>query len=291
MKNRINSIAVLLPILGIAALFTGRAFGQEELLNILPDGMEFVTIPSGSFRMGSMSRGEGCDSWESPRHSVDISSFELMTTEVTQQIWSEVMGNNPSFFISPTRPVEMVSLQDVQLFIAELNCIDTEYVYRLPSESEWEYACKAGTITPVYSSTMDIIGANNCPELDDIAWYSGNSGVTDISNGIDSSDWIEKQYSHTRAGTHPVALKQANNWGLYDMLGNVWEWCADSWHYGYTGAPTDGSAWFSYNSRSFVVRGGSWNATPWDCRSVSRYGSSLGDRNYNHGFRLARTAR
>ncbi|MCK5035517.1 MAG: formylglycine-generating enzyme family protein [Candidatus Sabulitectum sp.] len=254
-------------------------------------GMEFVTIPSGSFRMGSMPTEEGRGSDESPRHTVDISSFQLMTTEVTQQMWGEVMGNNPSYFVSPNRPVEKVSWDDVQLFIEELNSIDTEYVYRLPSESEWEYACRAGTTTPIYSGTMNILGERNCPELDDIAWYGGNSGVTDISNGYDSSDWSEKQYSHTRAGTHPVATKLPNDWGLYDMLGNVWEWCEDTYQSSYKGAPTDGSAWVSSGAYSRVGRGGSWLDGVGYCRSADRLGSGAGGRYSFLGFRLARSVR
>ncbi len=254
-------------------------------------GMEFATIPSGSFRMGSMPTEDGRDSDESPRHSVSINSFELMTTEVNQQMWGEVMGNNPSSFVSPSRPVEQVSWGDVQLFIEELNSIDTEYIYRLPSESEWEYACRAGTTTPIYSGIMNIIGTNNCPELDDIAWYGGNSGVTDISNGYDSSGWEEKQYSHTRAGTHPVALKQPNDWGLYDMLGNVYEWCEDTWHSSYEGAPTDGSAWVSSGASSRVFRGGSWVNYARSCRSADRFSDSAGFRSGILGFRLARSVR
>jgi len=254
-------------------------------------GMEFVTIPSGSFRMGSMPTEEGRDDDESPRHTVDISSFELMTTEVTQGMWGEVMGNNPSRFVSSNRPVEQVSWDDVQLFIEELNSIDTEYIYRLPSESEWEYACRAGTTTPIYSGTMSILGLNNCPELDDIAWYGGNSGVTDISNGYDSSGWEEKQYSHTRAGTHPVATKLPNDWGLYDMLGNVYEWCEDTWHSSYEGAPTNGSAWVSSGASSRVLRGGSWYYYARYCRSANRNSYSAGNRHNSLGFRLARSVR
>jgi len=319
MRNRLNFFqTTVIQLTAILFIVTGISFSQVDPLAPPPpapsrpytppapvrsepsagsvysgplSGMEFVTIPSGSFRMGSMPTEEGRDSDESPRHTVDISSFELMTTEVTQQMWGEVMGNNPSSFVSPSRPVEKVSWDDVQLFIEELNSIDTEYIYRLPSESEWEYACRAGTTTPIYSGTMNILGERNCPDLDDIAWYGGNSGVTDISNGYDSSSWEEKQYSHTRAGTHPVAAKLPNAWGLYDMLGNVWEWCEDTYQNSYEGAPTDGSAWVSSGASSRVFRGGSWFNYARHCRSASRYGNSAGTRYVDLGFRLARSVR
>jgi len=319
MRNRLNFFqTTVIQLTAILFIVTGISFSQVDPLAPPPpapsrpytppapvhtepsagsvssgplSGMEFVTIPSGSFRMGSMPTEEGRYDEESPRHTVDIFSFQLMTTEVTQQMWGEVMGNNPSRFVSLNRPVEQVSWDDVQLFIDELNSIDTEYIYRLPSESEWEYACRAGTITPIYSGTMNILGERNCPDLDDIAWYGGNSGVTDISNGYDSSDWEEKQYSHTRAGTHPVALKQPNAWGLYDMLGNVWEWCEDTYQSSYEGAPTDGSAWVSSGVSSHVVRGGSWIGYAEFYRSASRCYFSADDRLLILGFRLARSVR
>ena len=114
----------------------------------------------------------------------------------------------------------------------------------LPSEAQWEYACRAGTETALYSGNLEILGERNAPALDPIAWYGGNSGVDfDLKDGHDSSDWSEKQYPHTRAGTRPVKLKRVNPWGLYDLLGNVWEWTQDPWHVSYQGAPANGSAW------------------------------------------------
>ena len=139
-----------------------------------------------------------------------------------------VMGRNPSRFQSPTRPVENVSWDDVQAFLEKINEQIPDLNLTLPTEAQWEHACRAGTDTATYAGPLPILGANNAPALDEIAWYGGNSGVDfELDNGWDSSSWPEKQYDHQRAGTHPVAQKTPNAWGLYDMLGNVWEWCHD----------------------------------------------------------------
>jgi formylglycine-generating enzyme required for sulfatase activity len=130
----------------------------------------------------------------------------------------------------------------------------------LPSEAQWEYACRAGTETATYVGPMVIVGENSAPVLDSIAWYSGNSGVDfDLEDGEDSSRWDEKQYEHTKAGTRKVGLKKPNLWGLRDMLGNAWEWCADAWQGSYEGASTDGSARAGAGAAGRVIRGGSWS--------------------------------
>lgn len=165
---------------------------------------------------------------------------------------------------------------------------DARLTFRLPSEAEWEYACRAGTTGALYTGPLTILGECNGPELDPIVWYGGNSGV-DYEGGWDSSDWPKKQYDHRRAGTHPVRQKQPNPWGLYDMLGNVWEWCEDGWHGSYEGAPADGAAWAAEGSFR-VLRGGCWAAHARSCRCACRYDWRRGDRGFL-GFRLVLASR
>ena len=123
-----------------------------------------------------------------------------------------------------------MSWDDCQEFVKRLNGRLEGLELSLPSEAQWEYACRAGTTTATYAGDLEILGDNNAPVLDGIAWYGGNCGVEfELANGYDMSVWPEKQYEFERGGTHPVGQKRANGWGLYDMLGNVWEWCADEY--------------------------------------------------------------
>ena len=226
---------------------------------------------------------------EGPRHRVTITrGFWLFDTPCTQALWQAVMGANPSRFQSPTRPVENVSWDDVQAFLEKINGQIPDLNLTLPTEAQWEHACRAGTDTATYAGPLPILGANNAPALDEIAWYGGNSGVDfELDNGWDSSGWPEKQYDHQRAGTHPVAQKTPNAWGLYDMLGNVWEWCHDGIRQ-YTAdsvtdpvGPTDSGA-------DRVLRGGSWSSHARDVRCADRFAYHPGYRYDNIGFRPAR---
>jgi len=224
---------------------------QEKFRSLLV-GMEFVQIPAGSFLMGSDS---GADD-EKPVHQVTISRpFELQTTPVTQGQWVAVMGYNPSRFnMGDDYPVERVCWDDVQTFLKKLNALDPGKNYRLPTEAEWEYACRAGMIGELYGN------------LDAIAWYSGNS-----------SDQ-----------THPVGKKRPNRWELYDMLGNVWEWCADWYDENYyaNSPTTDPRGPASGTDR--VVRGGSWVSYGCNSRFAIRNRHVPDNRDVDRGFRCAR---
>ena len=248
-------------------------------------------IPPGRFMMGSPEAEAGRFDWEGPRHAVTIGTgFWLFDTPCTQALWTAVMDGNPSRFQTPSRPVEQVSFDDVQTFLTRLNARVPGLALSLPSEAQWEYACRAGTTEATYAGDLHIAGDNNAPELDAIAWYGGNSGVDfDLDNGVDSSGWPGKQYDHTRAGTRPVKLKQPNAWGLHDMLGNVWEWCEDHWHDGYKEAPADGSAWTAARgSADRVLRGGSWAGDARYVRAAYRCGNVPASRSGSIGFRCAR---
>ena len=223
-------------------------------------GMEFILIPSGIFTMGSSLGYED----QEPPHEVKISqSFYLQTTQVTQRQWKAVMGNNPSVFkdCGENCPVQYVSCADVQKFIEKLNEKEDTYKHRLPTEAEWEYACRAGTTTKFFFGDGEY-------KLTDYAWFKLNSN----------------------SKLHRVATKKPNPWGLYDMLGNVDEWIEDDWHEDYNGAPDDGRAWINEpRDDSRVIRGGGWGSQPWHCLSANREGIPTDACRSDVGFRLART--
>ena len=200
---------------------------------------DMVRVEGGTFRMGATSE-QGSDVWdnEKPVHSVTLSGYYIGKTEVTQALWKAVMGSNPSKFIGDNLPVEMVSWDDCQEFIRELNAL-TGQNFRLPTEAEWEFACRGGNNSRGYKYS----GSNN---LGSVAWYDGNSGNK----------------------THPVGTKAPNELGIYDMSGNVWEWCAD-WYGDYSsGAQTNPTG--PYGGSNRVYRGGSWNYDVGRCRSSNR---------------------
>ncbi|MFM6342595.1 MAG: formylglycine-generating enzyme family protein, partial [Dolichospermum sp.] len=194
---------------------------------------------------------------------------------ITQAQWQAVaalpqvnqeLKPNPSRFKGANRPVEQVSWHDAVEFCARLSNY-TKRPYRLPSEAEWEYACRAGTTTPFhFGETMTT----------DLANYNGNYTYGDGSKGV-----------YREETTEVGSFKIANEFGLYDMHGNVWEWCQDDWHNNYEGAPTDGSAWISNNTKSDkLLRGGCWYGNPANCRSASRNYVDAGFDRYNSGFRV-----
>lgn len=223
--------------------------------------LEMVQIPGGKYLMGS--RDERCD-WEFPEHEVILPNFFMSKYPVTQEQYKAITGANPSMFKGDQLPVENVSWNNAVSFCEEL-AIKTGKSYTLPSETQWEYACRAGTGTAFYFG--DSINS-------DLVNYNGN-----YSYGL-----VHKQ--NFRQKTVPVGSLMPNAYGLYDMHGNVYEWCLDDWHSNYNGAPDNQNPWFSRTSRWKVVRGGSWNTSPQDCRSTSR-SLHMADSAYGDiGFRL-----
>jgi len=232
-----------------------------------PDGWAFVPVKAGSFTMGSPLDETGRDGDEGAHHVTLTRTFWMSTTETTQAQYEEIMGTSSSRFAGPRRPVEQVSWYDAQDFVGKLNQRERQasrlpagWEYRLPTEAEWEYACRAG------SQTVFCFG-NDAESLSDYAWFEANSANQ----------------------THDVAGKRPNRWGLHDMHGNVWEWCQD-WYGEYTtGKQADptGAAGGSFP----VLRGGSWNFSSGLCRSANRNWDSPSGRDSLLGFRLVMAMR
>jgi formylglycine-generating enzyme required for sulfatase activity len=242
--------------------------------------LEMVLVKGGTFTMGSPQAEEGHNSNEKPQHEVIVPTFFLGRYPVTQEQWQIVaetypkvkidLNPKPSRFESHRRPVEQVSWYEAEEFCARL-ASEKKRLYLLPSEAEWEFACRAGTTTPFnFGKTLS----------SELANYNNRMAYLDGSTG--------KPQDETTPVDH---FNVANAWGLCDMHGNVWEWCQDHWYQDYNNAPTDGSAWLSQENTSLrVVRGGSWYADPRDCRSAYRNFDDVDHRNTNMGFRMACSA-
>lgn len=235
--------------------------------------LEMVSIPAGEFLMGS-SKGEDGYLREKPQHQVYVSDFYMSRYPVTQAQWRQItamrpirrdLKANPSGFEGDQNPVEEVSWFDAIEFCQRLSQ-HTGHNYRLPSEAEWEYACRAGTTTP---------------------FHFGEMIMTELAN-YDGSAFRSGPEGKSRRKTIPVTeLNHTNAFGLSDMHGNVWEWCQDHWHKNYENSPTDGSAWLTndkYAAR--ILRGGSWESNPRNCRSASRFHLDPGDTSVSVGFRI-----
>ncbi len=237
-------------------------YHAEDLGNDIT--LEMNDIPGGTFLMGTanieLSKDEDAD--ESPAHEVTVKPFHLSKYPITQGQWKAVMGNNPSFFRGDKRPVERVLWHDAIKFCQKLSDI-TGHPYRLPSEAEWEYACRANTTSPFHygdTITTELVNYNAQAE----------------PNGIFREET-------TNVGSFP-----SNAFGLYDMHGNVYEWCADPWHDNYKGAPAYARVWEEGGvSSKRILRGGSWLGTQWYCRCTTRNWLSTVNLYDNVGFRVA----
>jgi formylglycine-generating enzyme required for sulfatase activity len=247
-----------------------------------PTSLDMVRIPAGSFLMGSPEDELDRFSDEGPQHRVTVPEFCLGKYPITQAQWRFVAGlaqvecelnPDPSDFKGDERPVENVSWDDAVEFCARLSGF-ADRQYHLPSESEWEYACRANTTTP---------------------FHTGETITTELAN-YRGTDNEERKWSGSygrgpkgvyREKTTPVGTFPPNGFGLYDMHGNVWEWCADYWHENYDGAPTDGSAWLSdKKDAKRLLRGGSWVNFPRNCRSAVRINFTREVRIDYVGFRV-----
>ena len=217
--------------------------------------MKLVKVTGSTFQMGSSDYN-----WALPVHSVTLSTFYLGKFEVTQAQWRVVMGTSPSYFSDcDDCPVEQVSWDDAHAFIQKLNQASGRN-YTLPTEAQWEYAAGGGA-----TNRTKWAGTNDENSLGNYAWFSTNSNEQ----------------------THPVGTKSPNTLGLYDMSGNVFEWCEDDWHDDYQGAPADGAAWIdSPRGSCRVHRGGSWGNGPSYCRVAYRSGGTPAQRSSNLGFRV-----
>ena len=230
------------------------SFFDNNNKNIVVNNVTFtmIAVKGGSFKMGNISTSSKID--ETPSHNVNLSDFYIGETEVTQELWESVMGYNPSRFKEANRPVERVSWDECQLFINKLNQITGE-IFRLPTEAEWEYAARGGD----RSNGHKFAGSSN---IEHVAWYDDNS-----SNR-----------------THIVKTKDPNELGIYDMSGNIAEWCQD-W-YGYYEEITQTNPTGPSNGLGRVIRGGSWNSYGEHCRVLYRYYHAPSNWHSNYGFRI-----
>jgi formylglycine-generating enzyme required for sulfatase activity/uncharacterized caspase-like protein len=276
---------------------TGKEIKREKLTRKLFNqqiagdvSLQMVQIPAGKFLMGSRaSEAERSDD-EGPQYEVTCSAFFMAQTPITQAQWKAVaklpkvnldLEEDPSTWKGDRLPVEQVSWWEAQEFCNRLSKLTPRLTYRLPSEAEWEYACRSETTTPFYfgkTITTDVANYRGTDFGNIGGIYTGNYG-----NGPTG----KFRGQTTKVATLPDKLPVANPWGLYDMHGNVWEWCADHWHDSYKDAPIDGSAWFAdKKDANRMVRGGSWLNGPAICRSAFRSNFNPVFRGNDVGFRV-----
>ncbi|MEM9927512.1 MAG: formylglycine-generating enzyme family protein [Cyanobacteria bacterium P01_D01_bin.50] len=237
---------------------TLRGKATQEIENLGNDvKLEMVHIPSGSFVMGAPETEKGSLIPENLQHSVKVPAFFMSKYPITQAQWRRIailpkikrnLEPEPSNFKGDDHPVEQISWYDAIEFCDRLSKY-TDKQYRLPSEAEWEYGCRAGTNTP---------------------FHFGETLLAELANYNASQTYGYHFLEESRSKTTPVGQFSPNAFGLYDMHGNVWEWCLDTWHSNYEGAPADGSAWIGKDDNCRVLRGGSWQNFPQQCRSACR---------------------
>jgi eukaryotic-like serine/threonine-protein kinase len=231
--------------------------------------LEMVQIPGGTFTMGSPAGEKDRESDEGPQRQVRVPGFFMGRYAVTQAQYQAIMGTNPARFQGEKRPVERVSWDNAVEFCQKLSQ-RTGRTYRLPSEAEWEYACRAGTTTP---------------------FYFGETITTDLVNYDGNNPYGSAPKGEYRQQTTNVGIFPPNSFGLYDMHGNIWEWCEDVYNENYQGAPSDGSAWLTGKDNNIkLLRGGSWDDYARGCRCANRYRDARAGRYVNVGFRLVALA-
>ena len=247
--------------------------GYSNILPITVNGVTFnmIKVDGGTFTMGATSEMTEPFEWEKPTHQVTLSSYYIGETEVTQVLWKAIMGKKPSYYKGDNLPVERVSWNDCQKFIEKLNSL-TGKRFRLPTETEWEFAARGGN----KSNGTQYSGSSN---IDEVAWYWQNSGDKYIEG-----DWNVKKIVKNKCKTHPVKSKKANELGIYDMSGNVMEWCQD--RYGSYESNVQVNPIGPTSGTNRICRGGSWIEIAGGCRSSNRFSLQPDKRRINIGLRL-----
>ncbi len=253
--NKNITTLVRLGLFSLAMTTAARA-AEPAAFRDCADCPEMISLPAGSFTMGSLDKGP--DESAKPAHAVIVKAFAIGKFEVTQDEWFSIMGSRPAQFKGARHPVEQVTWKLAREFVRKLS-EKTGKRYRLPTEAEWEYAARAGTGSEYY------FGQGSLAEH---AWFDDNS----------------------EESTHPVGQRKPNAFGLHDMYGNVWEWTDDCWNDGYAGAPEDGSAWASGDCGQRVVRGGTWYSKAASVGSSARakFSSEIRYSSRGGGFRVVR---
>ena len=337
---------LLCALAAFAVAFTASPLCAAEPRTVLGLGLTLMPIPAGTFTMGSPQRSESTRPptrvtisqpfWLGRTEVTQGQWKALMGTDVVEQVRRQLAEDrlagkqlnmrdgvsrnvsDPNELVynnADNAPMYWVSWEEAAAFCRRLTereraegRLPAGYEYRLPSEAEWEYAARAGTTTATYAGELEIKGVANAPVLDPIAWYRGNSSEGYTGKGMDTSAWPEKQYPGGIAGPHAVATKLPNDWGLYDMLGNVWEWCGDWWSSKLPGGslsdPTGPAVRNTVQQEAYlaaggnltdetttgagrIIRGGSWAAAPHVFKVTGRIWQKPDQRESALGFRLA----